>query len=152
MLCHLSEFPVSHRSVISSMGTLPVRPWKMRVFSDQYSRRMRGRLFWKRFVAWTCRFQKRFATYLCSHRGMNVWWEFTKKHVWIKFSIMPVLAFIHIHSCARTFTNKYDISSRIGCEFVYNIISYPICTQCFQPKRQSDNKRQWVNIYIIAVG
>ena len=50
-----------HRSVISSMGTLPVRPWNMQVFSDQYTRSMRGRLFRKRLAAWTCRFQSRFA-------------------------------------------------------------------------------------------
>ena len=61
MLYYPSEFPVSHRSVISSMGTLCVRTWNMQVFSDQYSLSMRGRLFRKRFAAWTCRFQKRFA-------------------------------------------------------------------------------------------
>lgn len=32
MLYYPSEFPVSHRSVISSMGTLYVRTWKMQVF------------------------------------------------------------------------------------------------------------------------
>ena len=26
-------------------------------------------------------------TYLCAHRGMDVWWELTKRYVWMKFSI-----------------------------------------------------------------
>ena len=51
ILCRPFEFPVSHRSVISSMSTLCVRTRKMQVISDQYSRSMRGRLFRKRLAA-----------------------------------------------------------------------------------------------------
>lgn len=63
---------------------------------------------------------------------------------------MPALAFIH--TFVRTHVHKYDISSWIGREFVNNILSHLVCSQCIQPKRQSDNQRLRVNIYIIAAG
>ena len=50
---------------------------------------------------------------------------------------MPVLAFIH--TFVRTHVHKYYISSRVGREFVYDILSHLVCSQCIQPKRQSDN-------------
>ena len=87
MLRHPSEYSVSHRSVISSMGTLYVQTWNMQVFSDQYSRRMRGRLFWKRFVAWTCRFQKRFAHFFVPLEEWTYDGNSQKRCVWMKSSI-----------------------------------------------------------------
>ena len=83
MLYYPSEFSVSHRSVISSMGTLPVRPWNMQVFSVQYSRNMRGRLFRKRFVAWTCRFQKRFAHTFVPIEKWAYDRNFIHRYIWI---------------------------------------------------------------------
>ncbi len=53
---------------------------------------------------------------------------------------MPIPVFIHTFT--RTHIHKYDIISRIGREFVYNILSHLVCPQCIQPKRQSDNKRR----------
>ena len=105
MLYYPSEFPVSHRSVISSMGTLCVRTWNMQVFSDQYSRRMRGRLFRKRFAAWTWRFQKRFAHFFVPIE------EWTYDGNWQKGTyewypqFKPYLL-LFIHSCVRTFKNR----------------------------------------------
>ena len=105
MLCHLSEFPISHRSVISSMGTLPVRPWKMRVFSDQYSLNMRGRLFRKRFAAWTCRFQKRFAHFFVPIEEWTHDGNLPKGMYGWNFQFKPYLLSFK-HSCVRTFKNS----------------------------------------------
>ena len=82
-LCHPSEFCVSHRSVIFSMGTLPVRPWNMQVFLDQYPQSMRGRLFWKRLAAWTCRFHKMFAHTFVPIEEWTYDGNFMHKHIWM---------------------------------------------------------------------
>ena len=105
MLYYPSEFPVSHRSVISSMGTLCVRTWNMQVFSDQYSRRMRGRLFRKRLVAWTCRFQKRFAHFFVSIEEWTYDGNWQKGTYEWNFQFKPYLLSF-IHSCVRTFKNR----------------------------------------------
>ena len=105
MLYYPSEFPVPHRSVISSMGTLCVRTWNMQVFSDQYSLSMRGRLFRKRFATWTCRFQKWFAHFFVPieewtydgnwQKGTYEWYPQFKSYL-----------LLFIHSCVRTFKNR----------------------------------------------
>lgn len=132
MLYYPYEFPVSHRSVIFSMGTLCVRPWKMPVFSDQYSRSMRGRLFRKRLAAWTCWFQIMFA-----HTFVPIE-EWTYDGNWQKSAyewnsqFKPYLLSF-IHSCVRTFKKKNAVS-RLGYEVGYYIFSYLVCSQCIQPK------------------
>ena len=105
MLYYPSEFPVSHRSVISSMGTLSVRTWNMQVFSNQYSRRMRGRLFRKRLVAWTCRFQKRFAHFFVSIEEWTYDGNWQKGTYEWNFQFKPYLLSF-IHSCVHTFKNR----------------------------------------------
>lgn len=105
MLYYPSEFPVSHRSVISSMGTLYVRLERCKFFPDQYSRRMRGRLFRKRLATWTCRFQIMFAHFFVPIE------EWTRDGNWQKgtyewnFQFKPYLLSF-IHSCVRTFKNR----------------------------------------------
>ena len=71
-------------------------------------------------------------TFLCTHWGMNAWWEFTKRYVWMKFSIMPILTIIH--TFVRTHIHKQNAVSWFGSEFVHYTPSYLVCSQCIQSK------------------
>ena len=105
MLYYPSEYSVSHRSVISSMGTLYVRLERCMFFPDQYSRRMRGRLFRKRLAAWTCRFQIMFAHFFVPIEEWTCDGNWQKGTYEWNFQFKPYLLSF-IHSCVRTFKNR----------------------------------------------
>ena len=129
MLYYPSEFPVSHRSVISSMGTLCVRTWNMQVFSDQYSLSMRGRLFRKRFATWTCRFQKRFAHFFVPIE------EWTYDGNWQKGTyewypqFKPYLLYSYIRAYAHSKTEFGFLNWLWVCSLQ---LSNLVCSQCVQ--------------------
>ena len=107
MLYYPSEYSVSHRSVIFSMGTLCVWTWKMRVFLDQYSWSMRGRLFRKRLAAWTCRFHNVFAHTYVPIEEMTDRWEF---HTWAHLNVASyphLYAFSYIHTYFHSYIRAY---------------------------------------------
>ena len=117
MLYYPSEYSVSHRSVISSRGTLSVRAWNMQVFSDQYSRSMRGRLFRKRLAAWTCWFQKWFAYFFVPLEE----WTYDGNSQKCAYEWNPqfkpyLLSFIH--SCVRTFKNRMPFLGLVVSLFI----------------------------------
>ena len=152
MLYCPSEFSVSHRSVISSMGTLSVQAWNMQVFSDQYSRRMRGRLFRKRFAAWTCRFQSRFA-----HNFVPIE-EWTYDGNWQKSanewdSRFKLYLLSFIHSCVRTFKNNILFFGLVVSLFItYSLTLY--APNVFSRKDRATiiemYKHLWIYLYTFA--
>ena len=76
---------------------------------------------------------KTLRTFLCTHWGMNVWWELTKSAYEWNFQFkLYLLSFIH--TFVRTHIQKQNMVSWIVCEFLNNVFPYSVSSQCIQPK------------------
>ena len=61
--------------------------WKMQVFSGSILSKNERKIVQKTACRLNLQISDNVRTFLCTYRGMNVWWELTKRYVWMISSI-----------------------------------------------------------------